>query len=134
MVVLLEPARSSTETLFMNSPEQSFCRLLSPTQPLSNPILESSMLSDFVIQGARGARVMMKVLGQEAGEPPVTLRSLPELLQNLMDKLRIGGSSFNEFRSQGLFGPHPLGHRRVIGQGVCAGRNHGEHPDCQPRL
>lgn len=134
MVVLLEPARWSTENLFMSSPDQSFCRLLSSTQPLSNPILESSMLSDFMIQGARGAWVMMKMFGQEAGEPPVAFRSLPELVQNLMDKLRIGGSSFNELRSQGLFSQHSLGHRRVIGQGMSAGRDHGERPDCQPRL
>ncbi len=121
MVVLLEPARCFTENLFMSSPDQSFCSLLRTTQPLSNPILESSMLSNFVIYGARGTWVMMKVFGQEAGEPPVAFRPLPELVQNLMDKLSIGGSSFNELRSQGLFGQHPLGQRRVTGHGMSAG-------------
>lgn len=51
-----------------------------------------------------------------------------------MDKLSIGGSSFNELRSQDLFGQYPLGQRRVTGHGVSAGRDHGERPDRQPRL
>lgn len=79
MVVLLEPARCSPEDLFMSS-LQSFRSLLRTTQPLNNPILESSMLSDFVIQGARGVWVMMQVFGQEAGEPPVAFWSLTQLV------------------------------------------------------
>lgn len=110
----------------------SFGRLLSTTQPLSDPILESPMLSDFVIHGARGAWVMMKVFGQEACEPPVAVRSLPELVQDLMNKLGVGGSSFNELRSQGLLGQHPLGRGRVTRQRMCAGGEHDGRPHCQP--
>lgn len=77
---------------------------------------------------------MMKMVGQEAGEPPVAFRPLPELVQDLMDKLRVGGSSFNELRSRGLFGQYPFGHRRVTGHGMSAGRDQDERPDCQPRL
>ncbi len=131
MVVLLEPVRWSPENLFMSS-LQSFRRLLRTTQPLSDPILESSMLGDFVIHSARGARVVMKVFGQEAGEPPVAFRSLPHLVQDLMNKLRVGGSSLNELRSQGLFGQHALGHGRITGHGMSAGRDHDDPHDCQP--
>jgi len=86
---------------------------LLPMQPLEYPILKRSVRSELLEHGPIERRVVVEMFGQEPSQFPISIRSLSELMEHPMHKVRILRSSCHKLLPQDLIDQDPIHHRRI---------------------